>query len=174
MNRIWSDNGYIDLIINVLLFMVGINFMHYGQLIFPVICLLLFIDNRLKFKVNDPKVFILLCLFGISFYAFSYKLGFYSVMGFCCPMAYYIGSNIKYPNAGNVKKIILLFLCISKLIICLRNLSLHRLYRLSLTLLILGIFTHKSHTAIHLRKILCTEYKHQLALHIAIAMHITH
>ena len=109
MNRIWSDNGYIDLIINVLLFMVGINFMHYGQLIFPVICLLLFIDNRLKFKVNDPKVFILLCLFGISFYAFSYKLGFYSVMGFCCPMAYYIGSNIKYPNAGNVKKIILLF-----------------------------------------------------------------
>lgn len=109
MNKIWSDNKYLNLAINVLLFLTGINFLHYGQLILPIICFLLFVDNRFEFKVNSPKTFIVLCLFAISFYAFSYKLGFYSVMGFTCPMAYYIGSNIRYPSADNIKKIIYLF-----------------------------------------------------------------
>ncbi|MBQ2582778.1 MAG: hypothetical protein II577_02635, partial [Erysipelotrichaceae bacterium] len=95
MERIWSENKVINLAVNVLLFLIGINFLHYGQLILPVICLLLFIDNKLQFKVNSPMTFIVLCLFAISFYAFSYKMGFYSVMGFTLPMAYYIGSNIK-------------------------------------------------------------------------------
>ena len=89
--------------------MMGINFLHYGQLILPIICFLLFVDNKLQFKVNNPITFVVLCLFGISFYAFSYKLGFYSVMGFTCPMAYYIGSNMKHPSEGNIKKIIYLF-----------------------------------------------------------------
>ena len=82
--------------------------MHYGQLILPVICFLLFIENRFRFQVNDIKVFILLCLFGISFFAFSYKLGFYSVMGFTLPMAYYIGSCIRNDNPDNFKKVIYL------------------------------------------------------------------
>lgn len=97
------------MLINCLLFLVGINFLHYGQLFLPVICLILFIDNKLQFKVNNPKVFILLCLFAISFYAFSYKLGFYSVMGFTFPMAYYIGCNMKEVKENNIKKIIYLF-----------------------------------------------------------------
>ena len=109
MDNIWSDNKYINLCINILLFMMGINFLHYGQLILPIICFLLFVDNKLKFKVNNPITFVVLCLFGISFYAFSYKLGFYSVMGFTCPMAYYIGSNMKHPSEDNIKKIIYLF-----------------------------------------------------------------
>ena len=109
MDNIWSDNKYINLCINILLFMMGINFLHYGQLILPIICFLLFVDNRLKFKVNNPITFVVLCLFGVSFYAFSYKLGFYSVMGFTCPMAYYIGSNMKHPSEDNIKKIIYLF-----------------------------------------------------------------
>ena len=104
MDNIWSDNKYINLCINILLFMLGINFLHYGQLILPIICFLLFVDNKLKFKVNNPITFVVLCLFGISFYAFSYKLGFYSVMGFTCPMAYYIGSNMKHPSEDNIKK----------------------------------------------------------------------
>ena len=109
MDNIWSDNKYINLCINILLFLTGINFLHYGQLILPIICFLLFVDNKLQFKVNNPITFVVLCLFGISFYAFSYKLGFYSVMGFTCPMAYYIGSNMKHPNEDNIKKIIYLF-----------------------------------------------------------------
>ena len=107
MNRIWSENKYIDIIINVLLFLTGINFMHYGQLILPIICFILFIDRKLVFKVNNPLTFIVLCLFAVSFYAFS-KKDFYCVMGFTCPMAYYIGSNILYPTEKNLKKIIYL------------------------------------------------------------------
>lgn len=109
MENIWSENKYINLAVNVLLFLMGINFLHYGQLILPVICFILFIDNRLRFRVNDPRTFIVLCLFAVSFYAFSYKLGFYGVMGFTLPMAYYLGSNIKDPSEENIKKIIYLF-----------------------------------------------------------------
>ena len=110
MDNIWSDNKYINFCINCLLFLMGVNFLHYGQLMLPVICFLLFIDNKLKFKVNNPITFVVLCLFSVSFYAFTNKqLGFYSVMGFCMPMAYYIGSNMKHPEENNIKKIIYLF-----------------------------------------------------------------
>ena len=108
MKNIWSENKYINNLIIVLLFLMGINFLHAGQLILPIICLLLFIDNRFRFKVNDIKTFVLLCLYGISFFAFTYKMGFYSVMGFVCPMAYYVGSNMKNPNSENIKKIVYL------------------------------------------------------------------
>lgn len=107
MDQIWSENKYINASVNVLLFLMGINFLHYGQLILPIICFLLFIDNRLRFRVNKPVTFILLCLFAVSFYAFSDK-DFYCVMGFTCPMAYYIGSNMKYKSENNVRKIIYL------------------------------------------------------------------
>ena len=105
---IWSENKYLNVCINILIFLVGINFFHYGQLLLPVICLLIFIDNKLQFKVNSPLTFIILCLFGISFYAFSYQLGFYSVMGFTLPMAYYIGCNIRNSNPDKVIKVIYL------------------------------------------------------------------
>lgn len=108
MEKIWSDNKYINMFINVMLFLLGINFLHIGQLFLPVICFVLFIDNKFVFKVNKPIVFIVLSLFAISFYAFSYQMGFYSVMGFCLPMAYYVGSNIKYPTTDNIRKIIYL------------------------------------------------------------------
>lgn len=107
MNKIWSDNRYVNIAVNVLLFLVGINFFHYGQLFLPMICFILFLDNRLQFKVNNPLVFIVLCLFAVSFYAFSNK-DFYSVMGFTLPMAYYIGSNIKDPDSDKIRKIIYL------------------------------------------------------------------
>ena len=97
------------MMVNILLFLVGINFLHYGQLFLPLICLILFVDRRLEFVVNKPLVFVLLCLFAVAFYAFSYQLGFYSVMGFTLPMAYYIGSNIRHPSKDNVIKVIYLF-----------------------------------------------------------------
>ena len=105
-NNIWSDKKIIDKIINILLFLVGVNFLHYGQFILPLICLILFIDNRFKLRIKNIKLFIILCLFGITFFAFSYKTGFYSVMGLCLPMAYCIGSNMKNVTEDNVKKII--------------------------------------------------------------------
>lgn len=102
----WSNNKKVDALVNILIFLIAINFFHYGQFILPVICLILFVDNKFKFNVNNIKVFVLLCLFGITFFLFSFKLGFYSVMGFCLPMAYYIGSNIKNPSEQNIKKLI--------------------------------------------------------------------
>lgn len=107
MNNIWSDNKYINAAVNVLFFLMGINFLHYGQLILPIICFLLFIDRKLKFEVGSPLTFIVLCLFGVSFYAFSEK-NFYCVMGFTLPMAYYIGSNIRHPSEENLKKLLYL------------------------------------------------------------------
>lgn len=102
----WSEKKYIDITMNILLFLLGINIFHYGQLLLPIMCLILFIDKGLKFKVKDIKVFSVLCLFAISFCAFSYKLGFYCVMGFCLPMAYYIGSNMDEYSENNIKKVI--------------------------------------------------------------------
>ena len=98
----WSEKRYVDLIINTLLFLIGINIFHYGQLILPVICMILFADRKLQFYVKSPLTFVVLCLYAVSFYAFSHQLGFYSVMGFCLPMAYYIGSNLKEVSEGNV------------------------------------------------------------------------
>lgn len=106
MTNIWSENKYIEILINIMLFLLGINFMHLGQFFLPLICLLLFIDRKFKFKVNDIRVFIILCLFAISFFIFSYKLGFYAVMGFTLPMAYYIGSNMNEVNQKNIKYVI--------------------------------------------------------------------
>lgn len=102
----WSTKKYIDLVINCLLFLVAINFLHYGQLFLPVICLILFIDNKFSFKVNNWLTFLILVLFGISFFIFSFKLGFYSTMGFCFPMAYYIGSNILKNDKKTIKKVV--------------------------------------------------------------------
>lgn len=106
MTNIWSNNKYIEILINLMLFLLGINFMHLGQLFLPLICLLLFIDRKFKFKVDNIKIFIILCLFSISFFIFSYKLGIYAVMGFTLPMAYYIGSNMNEVSQKNVKYVI--------------------------------------------------------------------
>ena len=101
----WSKNKKIDIVINILIFCLSMNLFHIGQFALPLICLILFIDNGFKLKISNIKVFILLCLFSISFFIFSYDLGFYSVMGFCLPMAYYIGNNL-IKSEENIKKLI--------------------------------------------------------------------
>ena len=101
----WSDNKKLDLIVNVLIFCIALNIFHLGQLILPLICLILFIDRKFKFEVSSKIVFIILCLFALTFFGFSFKLGFYSVMGFCLPMAYYIGQNLNR-SEDNIKKLI--------------------------------------------------------------------
>lgn len=105
----WSDNRYIDITINVLLFIVSIHFLHYGQILLPIICLILFINNGFRFKVNNLKTFILLSLFALSFLGFSYQNSLYCVMGMFCPMAYYIGSNLKDRSPKSIKTIIYIF-----------------------------------------------------------------
>lgn len=103
---IFSDKKYVDYLICALIGLVSVNFLHYGQFILPLICLILFVDNHFRFNFGNIWVFVLLCLFGFSFFAFSYKLGFYAVMGFCLPMAYYVGANVKNPTVKNIKIVI--------------------------------------------------------------------
>lgn len=110
MSNIWSKNKYVEIVIDILVYLMSMNFLHYGQLILPIICLIIFINRKCKFYVKNTKVFIVLCLFGISFFVFSYYLGFYSIMGFCFPLAYYIGSNIIEVNEEKIKKVIYLII----------------------------------------------------------------
>lgn len=106
MNNIWSKNKYVECVIDILLYFMSMNFLHYGQLLLPIICLVIFINNRFRFNVANKNVFVVLCLFAISFFAFSYELGSYCVMGFCFPMAYYIGSNIKDVSEEKIVKVV--------------------------------------------------------------------
>lgn len=109
MTYMWSKNKYIEYAINIMLVLLGMNFMHYGQLFLPLICLLIFIDKKGKIIINNWFCFIILCLFSVSFFIFTRKaLGFYSVMGFTLPMAYYIGSNIAFNNKNSISKLIVL------------------------------------------------------------------
>lgn len=85
------------------------NFLHFGYLLLPIACLLMLIDNKFIFKVKNTNIFVVLCLFGISFFLFSYKLGFYSLFGMFLPMAYYLGSNIKGVNEKKIIQLIYLF-----------------------------------------------------------------
>ena len=106
MNSMWSDRKYVNTFINILLFLTGINFLHYGQLMLPIICLILFIDQGFKLSIKNYKTFIILCVFGVAFFCFSFKEGLYSVMGLFLPMAYYIGSNLRTENKENIRKLI--------------------------------------------------------------------
>ena len=107
MENIWSENKYVNITINVLLFLLGMNFMHYAQILVPIICIIIFIDKKYKFYVNNIKIFFILCLFGVTFLLFSYKTeGIFALIGLFIPLAYYIGSNIYKPNEEKLKTII--------------------------------------------------------------------
>ena len=106
MENIWSENKYINISLNVCLFLLSISFLHYAEVVVPIMCLLLFIDHKYQFKVLNIKTFIILCLFGISFAIFGSVLGLYRFIGLFLPMVYYVGSNIENLNENKIKKII--------------------------------------------------------------------
>lgn len=91
----WSDRKYVNYIVDIMVYLMSVNFMQYGQIFLPLICLVLFIDNRFKLKVKNLKVFALLCVFGLSVFIFAHDVGIFSTVGFFFPLAYYVGLNIK-------------------------------------------------------------------------------
>lgn len=101
----FCENKKLDLAIEIMIFCIAMNIFHLGQFLLPVICLLLWMDDKFKLKIKNVKVFVLLCLFSIFFFVFGFKLGFYSVMGFCLPMAYYIGGRLN-KSEDNIKRLI--------------------------------------------------------------------
>lgn len=104
----WSLNKKVDILVNILIFQIALNYLHYGQLLLIPLCFILFADNGFRFKVNSWFTFIVLCLFGLSFFVFSFKMGFYAVMGFTLPMVYYAGSNVKKTDEDSIKNLIYL------------------------------------------------------------------
>lgn len=91
----WSDKKNINLLINTLLFLLGLNFLYIGQFLLPIICLIILVENKMHFYVNNKYIFLLLCVFSVTYWFFSIDLGLYGLIGFCLPMCYYIGSNLK-------------------------------------------------------------------------------
>ena len=103
----FCENKKIDVAAQIMIFCVAMNIFHLGQFLLPVICLILWVNDGFKLKIGNLKVFVLLCLFSLFFFIFGFKQGFYSVMGFCLPMAYYIGGRLN-KSADNIKKLIYL------------------------------------------------------------------
>lgn len=99
------ENKKLDVAIQIMVFCIAINIFHLGQFLLPVICLILWVNDKFRLKIGNLKVFVLLCLFSIFFFVFGFKLGFYSVMGFCLPMAYYIGGRLN-KSEDNIKMLI--------------------------------------------------------------------
>lgn len=103
----FCENKKIDVTIQIMVFCIAMNIFHLGQFLLPVICLILWVNDKFRLKIGNLKIFVLLCLFSLFFFIFGFKLGFYSVMGFCLPMAYYIGGRLN-KSADNIKKLIYL------------------------------------------------------------------
>ena len=97
-----------DIFFSVCIVLLAMYFLHFSQFLLPLMCLAMFVKNSFILDVKNKFVFVLLCLFGISFFLFSYKLGFYSTMGFCLPMAYYIGQNLEKHTSLDFKKVVYL------------------------------------------------------------------
>lgn len=97
-----------DIFIEICILLLAMYFMHLSQFILPFMCLAFFVKSKFRIKIRNWFVFIVLCLFGTSFFAFSYKLGFYSVMGLCLPMAYYVGQNISDNTSISFKEVVYL------------------------------------------------------------------
>ena len=101
----FCENKKLDIVIQIMIFCIALNIFHLGQFLLPVICVLLWVNDKFGLNIRNMKVFILLCLFSLFFFIFGFKLGFYSVMGFCLPMAYYIGGRLN-KSEDNIKKLI--------------------------------------------------------------------
>lgn len=106
MENIWSKNKNINALLNICLLLLSVSFLHYAEVMVPIMCLALFFDNKFKFSVNNFVTFIILCFFGIFFAIFGSVLGLYRFIGLFLPMAYYIGSNVQDINEDKIKKII--------------------------------------------------------------------
>ena len=139
----FCENKKIDVAIQIMIFCIAMNIFHLGQFLLPVICLLLWVNDKYKIKIKNMKIFILLCAFSIFFFIFSFKLGFYSVMGFCLPMAYYIGGRLN-KSADNIKKLIYLIAL---------GMGAHVLLNMAYDFTIYGtdLFNHTSHYDIWLQ-----------------------
>lgn len=138
-----------DIFIEICIVLLAMYFMHLSQFILPIMCLAFFIKNRFRLNVKNWLVFVVLCLFGITFFVFSYKLGFYSVMGLCLPMAYYVGQNILDDTSVSFKETVYLIVF---------GMGIHVLLNFGYDLIMYGpeFYAHRSHYDIWTQDIIKT------------------
>lgn len=134
----------IDIFFSVCIVLMAMYFMHLSQFFLPIMCLIIFVKDRYRIVVRNKFLFVILCLFGISFFIFSYKQGFYSTMGFCLPMAYYVGENLCRHTSLDFKTIVYLVVL---------GMGIHVLLNFAYDFYIYGpsVVTHRSHYDIWLR-----------------------
>lgn len=139
----FCENKKLDIVIQIMIFCIALNIFHLGQFLLPVICVLLWVNDKFGLNIRNMKVFILLCLFSLFFFIFGFKLGFYSVMGFCLPMAYYIGGRLN-KSEDNIKKLIYIIAL---------GMGVHVLLNMAYDFTIYGtdLFNHTSHYDIWLQ-----------------------
>lgn len=139
----FCENKKLDIVIQIMIFCIALNIFHLGQFLLPVICVLLWVNDKFGLNIRNMKVFILLCLFSLFFFIFGFKLGFYSVMGFCLPMAYYIGGRLNKSEV-NIKKLIYIIAL---------GMGVHVLLNMAYDFTIYGtdLFNHTSHYDIWLQ-----------------------
>lgn len=141
---ILKNKSTIDIFFSVCIVLLAMYFMHLSQFLLPLMCLVIFAKAGYRIRVKNRFVFIVLCLFGIAFFAFSYKLGFYSTMGFCLPMSYYIGQNLKEYTSLSLRKVIYLVVLGMGMHVILNFIYDFYIYGLS-------VLSHRSHYDIWLR-----------------------
>lgn len=100
----FTDSNIKNIILNICIFLFGINFLYKCNYIVFGTFILLLIFKNFKIKLGNKFTLIVLVLFSISWYIF----GGHEIAGICLPICYLIGANINESDERGITKFILL------------------------------------------------------------------
>lgn len=98
----FTDSYLENIILNVCIFLFGINFLYKANYILMVTFVLLVFFKKKKVKMGDIKSLVVLFLFFLSWSYFND----FEISGICMPLCYIIGCNVK--EKADIKKLIYL------------------------------------------------------------------
>lgn len=100
----FTDSNIKNIILNICIFLFGINFLYKCNYIVFGTFILLLVFKNFKIKFGNKFTLIVLILFSISWYIF----GGHEIAGICLPICYLIGANIDESDERGITKFILL------------------------------------------------------------------
>lgn len=101
----FTDSDIQNIILNICLFLFGINFLYRCNYIVFTTFLLLLLFKRFKINYGNIITLIVLVLFAISWYVFTDG---HEIAGVCLPICYLIGCNVNENKEEGLKKFVLL------------------------------------------------------------------
>lgn len=101
----FTDSNVQNIILNICIFLFGINFLYKCNYIVMAAFVLLFIFKRFRIDLGNKITLITLLLFAISWYIFTDG---HEIAGICLPICYLIGCNIDEKDENGIIKFILL------------------------------------------------------------------